>query len=147
MLLERLLEDIKTAMKARDKEKLETLRTLHSDVKNIGINQGVELTDEVVIDVIAKSLKQKQDSISQFRTGGRNDLVELEERRSQWLQFYMPQPLSEAELIQLVQDAVVEAGATGPKDMGKVMKIVTPKTKGKADSKMVSEKVKIALNS
>lgn len=145
MLLNDILEDIKVAMKAKDKLQVVALRTLHSDIKNVGINTGKDITDEIVIDVISKTLKQKNDSVEQFLKGNRQDLVDAEEAKAVFYQKYLPKQLSEDEILQLINQAISESGATCPKDMGKVMKIVTPQTKGKADGKTISQLVQAKL--
>lgn len=144
-LLPQILEAIKQAMKAQDKSRLETLRTLHSDIKNISINSGKEISDEIVIDVLAKSVKQLKEANEQFRAGGRQDLVDQNDVKIAIYQEYLPQALTEDEVRAIVADAKARTGAVGPKDMGKIMKEVTPLTKGRADAKLVSALVQAAL--
>jgi hypothetical protein len=145
MLLNQILADIKTAMKAREKSKLATLRSLHSDVKNEGINKGVDLTDDVVISVLAKNLKQQKDAHSQFDAAGRQDLVTDAQAKIDVYQAYMPQQMDESEIRTLVEAVVFKLGASSPKDMGKVMGALQPQVKGKADGKLVSTIVKESL--
>lgn len=144
-LLPQILDAIKQAMKCQDKARLETLRTLHSDIKNIGINAGKELTDDIVIDVLAKSVKQLKEANSQFLAGNRQDLVDLNNAKIAIYEEYLPQPMSEEELKALVLQAKEATGAIGPKDMGKIMKEITPQIKGRADAKWVSQLVQAAL--
>jgi len=144
-LLPQILEAIKTAMKSQDKPTLETLRTLHSDIKNIGINSGKEITDEVVIDVLAKSVKQLNDANEQFRAGNRPDLVAANDVKIALYQTYLPKALTEDEVRAIIAEAKERVGAAGPKDMGKLMKEVSPLTKGRADAKLVSTLVQAAL--
>jgi uncharacterized protein len=144
-LLPKIMDAIKTAMKAQDKLTLETLRTLHSDIKNISINSGNEITDEIVIDVLAKSVKQLNDANEQFRAGNRLDLVAANDAKIAVYQSYLPQALTEAELTALIAEVKERVGAVGPKDMGKIMKEVTPLTKGRADAKLVSSLVQASL--
>jgi len=144
-LLPQILDAIKQAMKSQDKARLETLRTLHSDIKNIGINGGKELTDDIVIDVLAKSVKQLKEANSQFLAGNRQDLVDLNNAKIAIYEEYLPQPMSEDELKALVLQAKEATGAVGPKDMGKIMKEITPQIKGRADAKWVSQLVQAAL--
>ena len=145
MLLDQILADIKTAMKAREKTKLSTLRSLHSDVKNEGINKGVDLSDEVVLGVLSKNLKQQKDAYEQFDTAGRQDLVADAQAKIEIYQAYMPQQMDEAEIRALVEAVVSKLGASSPKDMGKVMGALQPQVKGKADGKLVSTLVKESL--
>ena len=144
-LLDRILGDVKEAMKAKDHVKLDALRTLHSDIKNIAINSRTEISDETCVDAISRSLKQKGDAIEQFRKAGREDLVEEETLKSNYMRVYLPEPLSEAELEEIVKAAIAETGATSRKDMGAVMKAVGPKTKGRADGRAVSGMVQKLL--
>lgn len=144
-LLDRILSDVKEAMKSRQQKRLDTLRTLHSDIKNVSINNQVEITDDVCLDQIAKTIKQKNDTLEQFRAAGRTDLVEEEEMKIEFLKAYLPQQLSEAELEALVKEAIVEVGATSKKEMGAVMKALAPRTKGRAEGKTVSALVQKLL--
>ena len=137
-ILDRILADVKEAMQAKDHLKLDALRTLHSDIKNIAINAQTDITDETCIDAISRSLKQKGDAIEQFRKAGRDDLVAEETAKADAMRGYLPAALSAEELEKIVRDAIAEAGATSRKDMGAVMKIVSPKTKGRADGRAVS---------
>ena len=137
-ILDRILADVKEAMKAKDHLKLDALRTLHSDIKNIAINAQTDITDETCIDAISRSLKQKGDAIEQFRKAARDDLVAEETAKADAMRGYLPAALSAEELEKIVRDAIAEAGATSRKDMGAVMKIVSPKTKGRADGRAVS---------
>jgi len=145
-LLSNILEDIKVSMKSGEKEKVVCLRGLHSDIKNVGINQKIEITDDVVLSVISKAVKQRKDSAEQFAGGGRQDLVEKTEVEISWVEKYLPAQLSEGEVEELVKNAIAETGATGRQDMGKIMKILMPKVAGKADGKLVSQFVSKALS-
>ncbi len=144
-VLATILADIKTAMKEKQAARLGTLRMLHSDIKNVGINEKIEVTDAVVFDVISKTLKQNADSLEQFRAGGRADLVAEVEEKVACLKGYLPEQLSEAEVEALVKEAIAETGATSRKEMGAVMKALGPKTKGRADNKLVSTLVQKLL--
>ena len=145
-ILNQLLEDIKTAMKAREADKLTTLRSLHAQVKDAGTNAGKEETDELVATVIAKAIKQRQDSIEQFQSGGREDLVEKEAAELAILKAYQPPQLSEAEIEELVKQAIADTNAASKQDMGKVMGALMPKVKGKADGKVVNQIVQRLLS-
>lgn len=146
-LKEKLANDMKEAMKAREagKARLSVIRLVRGAVRQIEIDQKVELDDEGVLAVISKEVKQRRDSIEEFRKGGREDLVAQNEADVAVLMEYLPTQLSEAEVRALVAGAVAAVGAQGPKDMGKVMKELMPKVKGKADGKLVNQLVKEAI--
>ena len=143
----RLSETIKTAMKAGDKDTLTFARTLHAGIRKREIDERIDLTDADVQKLVVSALKQRQDSVDQFRKGGREDLVAKEEAEMKFLQTYLPAQLSEAEIREVVKASMAEAGASGPKDMGKLMKVLMPKVTGKADGKRVNEIVKELLGS
>ena len=137
-LLDQLLDDIKTAMKSREKEKLSALRFLHAEIKNVGINERREPTDEDVLNVIGRLVKQRQEAIEQFQKGGRDDLVAQESFQLDVYRAYQPEQLSETEIAELVEQAIAATGASGKKDMGNVMKAVMPQVKGRAEGKVVN---------
>jgi len=146
MLQDKINKDLIDAMKAGDSVKVSALRMLNSAIKNVIIAKKVEkLEDADIIDIIAKQAKQRSESIEQFKKGNRQDLVDKETKELEILKSYMPEQLSEVEITKIVQDAVTEAGAKGRQDMGKVMKIVMPKAKGRCDSKMLSDIVSKCL--
>ncbi len=145
-LLNAILADIKAAMKARDAATLEVLRMLHSDIKNVAINAQKDITDETVLDVLAKSIKQRTESVEMLRQGGREENAQEEEKALSLYKKYLPQPLTEDEVVALIAEIKAQVGAAGPKDMGKVMKELSPKTKGRFDGRRLSELVKAALN-
>ncbi|HTB35147.1 MAG TPA: GatB/YqeY domain-containing protein [bacterium] len=136
---------LKDAMKAKDTVALDAVRSIKSAVKLAEIEAGKELSEEDVHAVIQKAVKQRRDSIDQFKSGGREDLVKVEEAQVAVLQKFLPAQLSEAEVSALVDAAVAATGASGPKDMGKVMGALMPKVKGKADGGMVNRLVKAKL--
>lgn len=146
-LKEKLANDMKEAMKAREagKERLSVIRLVRGAIRQIEIDQRVELDDEGVLAVISKEVKQRRDSIEEFKKGGREDLVAQNEADVAILMEYLPAQLSEAEVKALVDEAVAAVGAKDPKDMGKVMKELMPKVKGKADGKLVNQLVKAAI--
>ncbi|PBC74923.1 GatB/YqeY domain-containing protein [Fibrobacter intestinalis] len=144
-LLQQILADIKAAMKAHDTMTLEVLRTLHSDIKNVAINAQKEITDETVLDVLSKSIKQRNESIEMLRKGGREQNAQEEEKTLAVYQKYLPQQLTEEEVKTLIAEIKAQVGAQGPKDMGKVMKELSPKAKGRFDGRRLSELVKEAL--
>ena len=144
-LLQQILADIKAAMKAHDAATLEVLRTLHSDIKNVAINAKKDISDETVLDVLAKSIKQRNESIEMLRKGGREENAQEEEKTLAVYQKYLPKQLSEDEVKALIEEIKAQVGAQGSKDMGKIMKELTPKTKGRFDGRRVSDLVKAAL--
>ena len=144
-LRERLNEDIKVAMKAREQEKLNALRLLLSAVKQREVDERITLDDAGVIGVIEKMLKQRKDSISQFEKAARQDLVDKEKFEVGVLEAYLPQQLSQGEIEAIVAEAVASTGAKSAADMGKVMGVVKPKLAGRADMGKVSGLVKAKL--
>jgi uncharacterized protein len=144
-LKSRVLEDIKTAMKAGDKDRLSVLRMLSSEIKNREVIDSVQITDAVVITTLEKMLKQRRDSESQFRSGNRPDLADKETAEIAVLMHYLPQQLSEAEVLALIQQAITETGAQGAKDMGKLMAWLKPKVAGKTDMGKLSGLIKAQL--
>ncbi|MEK6726108.1 MAG: GatB/YqeY domain-containing protein [Deltaproteobacteria bacterium] len=145
-LKDKLAEEMKGAMKSQDKVRLSTIRMLISAVKYKEIDLGKALTDEEVIETVTSSVKQRRDSIEQFKSAGRNDLVEKEEAELKILQGFLPKQLSIEEVEAEIDRTVTEAGASGMKDLGKVMKLLMPKVAGRADGKMVSDKVRERLS-
>ncbi|MFP2896485.1 GatB/YqeY domain-containing protein [Corallococcus sp. 4LFB] len=145
-LKERLTADLKDAMKAKDELTLSVVRMLKSAVKYKEVEPGAsELDDAGVLQVIAGLIKQRRDSIEQFKAGGRPELADKEEQEISVLQRYLPKQLTPEELTAAVQASIAEVGAKGPKDMGAVMKNVNPKLQGKAEGKAISEEVKAQL--
>ena len=145
-LKEQLANDMKEAMKAKEKERLAVIRMVRGAIKQQEIDNKVELDDEAVIAVISKEVKMRKDSIADFEKGGWSDLVAQNEAEIAFLMPYLPQQLSEDEVRALVKEAVETTGASSPKDMGKVMGALMPKVKGRADGKLVNTLVKEALN-
>ena len=142
---ERLSEEMVKAAKAKDKWRLSALRMMKTALHNKEIDLKRVLTDAEFLQLLSSMVKQRHDSIEQFAKGGRNDLVVKEEAELKVIQEFMPQQLSEAEIITQIETAIAEAGATGAKDLGKVMKILMPRLTGRADGKAVSDKVKAIL--
>ncbi|MBP1744780.1 MAG: hypothetical protein H6Q58_1758 [Firmicutes bacterium] len=145
-LKERLQEDWKTALKAKDKFKANTVSMAKAAVLLAEKTDGVQLDDAKVIDVLAKEVKQRRDAMLEFEKGNRQDLVDQTKAEIEILLNYLPQQLSESEISDIVRQAVDEVGANSMKDMKAVMAIVTPKTKGRADGKLVSQIVRDSLN-
>jgi len=145
LLSEKLSEDLKTALKAGDKDTVSVIRMVRALIKNREIDKKAPLGDEEIYTVFSSMIRQRKESIEQFSKGGREDLVRQETRELAIVQSYMPPQISEDELKVMVSDAVAEAGAAGIKDMGRVMKLITPKVKGQVDGRLLSELVKQAL--
>lgn len=144
-LKQRISDDMKAAMRARESERLGTIRLLLAAIKQREVDERTELDDTAVLAVIEKLIKQRKDSISQFQQAGRTDLVDKESAEVEVLQVYMPAALSEAEVADEVARAVAESGAAGPQDMGKVMALLKSRLAGRADMSAVSGQVKAAL--
>lgn len=139
---ERIIKDIMEAMKAKDKEKLSVLRLVKGAMQLEEINKKKELDDNEVIAVLAKQIKTRKESIEEFKKGNRQDLVDQTEKEITILNEYMPEQLSEEEVIKVIEEAINEVNPESSSDMGKIMKIITPKLTGKADMSFVSKKVK-----
>lgn len=145
-LLSTLNEDIKTAMKAKDKPTLDVLRLLKSSVQNEQIAKGEDLTSDEEVTVLAREMKQRRDSLVEFESAGRLDLVENVRAGIAIVEKYLPKQLDESEIRQIVSEAIEVTGATSAKEFGKVMGAVMPKVKGKADGNLVNSIVKELLN-
>jgi uncharacterized protein YqeY len=144
-LKDRLLSDMRTAMKQRDSERKSVLSMARAAVLQIEKDKKIELDDQGVIEVIAKEIKSRREAIELFKQGGRQDLVDKNEREIEILSEYLPPQLSEAEIRKLIQEIIAKTGAAGMKDMGKVMGAVMPQVKGKADGGTVNRLVKEML--
>lgn len=148
-LKDRLVEDMKVAMKAKGegKVRLSVIRMARAAIKNAEIDKRTEFSDEQVIEVLAREVKMRRDSMEEFSKANRPDTVKALEEEISVLMEYLPQQLSEGEIRQLVQETIAAVGALGPKDLGKVMGSITPKTKGRADGKLVNQIVRDLLGS
>lgn len=144
-LLDTLNNDLKEAMKAKDMDKLSVLRMVITDIKNTKIQKMHDLSDEEVLEVISRQIKQRNDAIEQFKQGGRDDLAQKEEKEKTLLTPYLPAQMTEEEINAIIEKAVAESGASGAADFGNVAKLVMPQVKGKADSKQVSDLIKAKL--
>ncbi|PPD10308.1 MAG: glutamyl-tRNA amidotransferase [Methylotenera sp.] len=138
-------EDMKTAMRAKDSARLGTIRLLQSAIKQREVDERIELQDADVIAVIEKMLKQRRDSIAAFESANRSDLADIEKYEVTVLQTYMPKQLSDDELNQIITQVIADSGATGAKDMGKVVGLVKPLVAGVADMGKVSGLIKSRL--
>lgn len=145
MLMQQITDEMKQAMKAGDKLKLGAIRMLRAAMKDKEIELGHALTDEDVIAVVGRMIKQRKDAASQYSDAGRDDLAAKELEENRVYEAYMPAQLSEEEVAEIVHKAVAESGAEGMRDMGKVMGIIRPKLQGKADMGLVSALVKQKL--
>lgn len=141
----RLLDDMKTAMKAGDKPRLGVIRLILAAVKQREVDERIELDDDQVLAVLEKMLKQRRDSAAQYQAAGRDDLAGQEQFEIGVVQGYLPEPLSEAELAAILAEVIAETGASGPRDMGKVMAALKARTAGRADMQALSGQVKAAL--
>jgi uncharacterized protein YqeY len=147
-LTQQITEDMKTAMREKNTLALGTIRMLKSAIKNAAIEKGgadAELTDPEVVAVIRREVKKRQDSIEQYTTGGRMELVEQETAEMAVLNGYLPEPLSAEKLEEIIDAAIAEVGATSRKEMGQVMKLVQDRTEGRADGKTLSQAVMAKL--
>lgn len=144
-LKEKLSEDMKAAMRAKESDKLATIRLINAAIKQREVDERIELGDDQVLSVIEKMIKQRKDSITQFEAGGRQDLADKEKAEIVVLAAYMPAQMSDAEVQAEVAAAIAQSGASGPQDMGKVMAVLKPKLAGRADMTAVSGLVKSAL--
>lgn len=142
---ERLTEAMKVAMKAKDSLRLNTIRMMRTAIKNREIDTRGELSETEAISILSTLVKQRRESAEAFRTGGRAELAAKEEQELVIIQEFLPAQLDEAGISALIEKAVLETGAASPKDMGKVMKLVSAQTTGRADGRLVSELVKARL--
>lgn len=144
-LTARIQEDMKTAMRGGDKRRLGVIRLILAAIKQREVDERIVLDDTQVTVVLDKMLKQRRESISQYEQAGRTDLVEQEQFEMEVVQAYLPQPLSPAEIDTLIGQAIAETGASGIKDMGKVMALLKPQLQGRADMSAVSAQIKAKL--
>jgi len=144
-LKHQIQDDMKTAMKAGDKDRLKVVRLMLAAIKQIEVDERIELDDAAVLSVINKMVKQRRDSITQFHDGGRDDLAEIELNEISVLEKYLPEQLSDAEVEVLIDKAIGDSGAASIRDMGKVMGLVKAKAQGRADMGQVGAKVKARL--
>jgi len=140
-LKEKLLGDLKRAMKEKDRSALNAIRMITNDIKNREIELRRELDDGEIAQLISAQVRKREEAIEQFRKGNRMDLVEEESRQVELLKSYLPKPLSQEELSQMIDEAIEEAGA----DLGKVMRLIMPKVRGRADGKLVNQMVRNKL--
>jgi uncharacterized protein YqeY len=144
---ENLDQDLKDSQKSRDAVRVSVIRMLKAAIKNREVDKRGELTDEEFLQAVNSQVKTRKEAIEEFKKAGRTELVEKEEQELKILTEYLPEPLTEGEISGLVEAAIKETDAAGPKDMGKVMKILMPQILGRADGKLVSQMVKDTLSS
>lgn len=146
ILIAQIQESIKTAMRAKDKNRLNALRLISAAIKQKEVDERIELTDADVLGILDKMVKQRRESIEQYTKGSRHDLVEGENFELDIILSFLPQPLTESEIDSLIDNAIKEQGASCVQDMGKVMNAIKPLIQGRADAKIVSTKVRERLS-
>ncbi len=144
-MVEKLKQDMIVAMKAKDKDRLTTLRMIKGDLDKEHIDKKREINDELLIEVVNRGIKQRKDSIVEFEKGGRQDLIDKTQEELAILQSYLPAQLSDEEVLAIIDEAFQIVNPEGARDMGKIMKEIQPKLKGRADMKQVSEIIKTKL--
>ena len=144
-LKERLQEDLKSSMKNKETVKKSVITLIRASIKQYEVDNRVELDEEGIIDLISKQLKQRNDALEEFKKANRDDLVSETEAEIKVLKEYLPQQLREEELNEIVKETISEVGATSMKDMGKIMSAIMPKTKGRADGKLINKLVQANL--
>ncbi len=145
LILDRIKDDMKASMKGGNKSRLAVIRLILAAVKQVEVDERIELDNDRVIQVLDKMLKQRRESIRLYADAGRNDLAEIEEAEILVIQDFLPQPLTEAEIDAMIKEAVAESGAASVKDMGKVMGLLKAKMQGRADMAVVGAKIKAVL--
>jgi uncharacterized protein YqeY len=146
ILKQKITDDMKSAMRARDKQRLGTIRLILAAIKQREIDERISLDDAQVILVLDKMLKQRRDSLAQYEKAERQDLAKQEAFEIELIQTYMPQPLSETELAELIETAITETSASSIKELGKVMGYIKPKVQGRADMRALSANLKKRLS-
>jgi uncharacterized protein len=144
-LKQRLTDDMKTAMKAGEKDRLGTIRLINAAIKQKEVDERVEMDDTLVLAILEKMMKQRKDSVSQFEAANREDLAVIERAEMAIIEQYLPAKLGEAEVLAVIDAVIAATGATGPADMGKVMGAIKPKLAGQADMGEVSKLIKQRL--
>lgn len=143
---ERLQKDLISAMKEHDKKKIDVIKLVKASIQNEEINSKKELNDEEILSIITKQVKMRKDALSDFEKAGRSDLIDAYNEEINILSEYLPKALSEEEAIQIIDDAIKIVNPTGPSDMGKIMKEVSPKLKNRFDMSKVSQIIKEKLS-
>lgn len=146
-LKDQITAAMKDAMRARDKDRLGTIRLIQAAIKQVEVDERIDVTDDRLLVILDKMVKQRKDSVQQFTDAGRTDLADKELAEIAVIQTFLPAPLSDDELQGLIRDAIAESGAAGPQDMGKVMAVLKPRIQGRADVGQASQHVKKLLAS
>jgi len=144
-LKSRILDAVKQAMRDKNKVRLATLRLITAAIKQVEVDERIDVDEAGIIAILDKMVKQRRESITQFEAAGRDELAAKEQAEIEIISEYMPEPLSDAEITNLISEAISATGAASMKDMGKVMGILQPKLKGRADMSAVSAKIKAQL--
>ncbi len=142
----RIQEDVKLAMKARDRERLATIRMIMAAIKQREVDERIDLDDTQVVEVLSRMIKQRRDSLAQYEAAGRQDLADKEAFEIELIGAYLPPALDDDELDALIDETLTQTGASGPRDIGKVMGAIGPRVKGRADMGEVSRRVKARLS-
>lgn len=145
-LKQQINDAMKQAMRAKEKERLGTIRLIQAEVKRVEVDERIEVSNERLLAILDKMVKQRRDSISQYKDAGRQELADIELAEIDVIQEFLPAALSESEISDLVQSAIATSGAESMRDMGKVMGILKPQIQGRADAGVVSAQVKSALS-
>ena len=145
-LLTQVKEDMKAAMRAKEKERLATIRMLLAEVKRKEVDERIEIDDVMLLAIVDKMVKQRKDSAQQYFDANREDLAQVELTEIEILKQYLPEPLTDEALADLIQAAIIESGAATMQDMGKVMALLKPQVQGRADMKVVSALIKSKLS-
>lgn len=144
-LKNQITEEMKDAMRAKDKPRLSTIRLILAEVKRIEVDERIEVEDERLLTILDKMMKQRRDSIQQFTDAGRDELADIEKAEISVIQEFLPAQLSENELNTMIDEAIASTGAASMKDMGKIMAVIKPKAQGRADMASVSKSIKAKL--
>ena len=145
-LMEKIQEDLKAAIKAGDRTRMDVLRMLKAQLRNAEIEKGGPLNEDEELQVLNSAVKKRRESMELYQKGGRQDLYEKEAREVEIIQTYLPKPLSEGELLEVISSVIREVGASSPKDMGKVMKEIMSRYRGRVDGRKVQDLVKARLS-
>ena len=141
-----ILDDVKTAMRARDQKRLTALRLITAAIKQIEVDKRIEVDDQIVLTILDKMVKQRRDSLQQYEAAGRDDLAAQEQFELELIAVYLPEALSDDEVSELISKAIADTGASSIRDMGAVMNVLRPQVQGRVDMKAVSGAVKAQLS-
>ncbi|WP_417505321.1 GatB/YqeY domain-containing protein [Marinomonas gallaica] len=144
-LRKQISDTLKASMRAKEKERVTVIRTIQAEIKRVEVDERIEVEDDRVLAILDKMVKQRKDSFQQFTDGDRADLAEIEKKEMDIIAEFLPQPLSDEEVTEIVKQAIAETGATNMQQMGAVMAIVKPQVQGRGDMSVVSKQVKALL--